>query len=64
MRERRPDRKEISRREFLGKALFPIAAFGFLSIVLGRFLPREKHRETERPNLSLKEASHYSKLAG
>lgn len=64
MEKRHSKKRELTRREFLGKALFPTVAFGFLSAVVGNVLPREKRREGDKPNISLKEASHYSKLAG
>lgn len=64
MKDRDRERKELTRREFLGKALFPAVGFGFLSIYLGRLFTDRRREKEGKANISFKEASHYSKLAG
>ncbi len=64
MKDRAPEKKELTRREFLGKALFPAVGFGFLSIYLGRLFTDRRSEKGKKANISFKEASYYSKLAG
>ena len=64
MKERDARKREVSRREFLRKALWQTVGFGLLAVYLGKFLPKRHAERVKRPNLSLKEASHASELAG